>query len=148
MEAHAPPPGAILCEPAALERVRGRWSNREGDFRPIATALDPATVGVLRRNAALLGVTRVLIHGDPSAGPVRELLRQLPRLGLQAALAQDSNTGTAAGADLDALWLYFPEEWAELDWSGQTHPRAMAAHFGWAAGPLAGVAREQGWVAR
>ena len=114
--------------------------------------LDPAaanaTIGVLRRNAALLGVSRVTIFGNSTDGAVRELLRQLPRLGLQAALAQDSSTGTVAGAPRDTLWLYFPEEWAALDWSSRMEPHAVVAHLGWAAGPLAGVAREQGWVGR
>jgi hypothetical protein len=148
IDAETPPPGPILCEVAVLEIARQRWGGREGDLRPIATTLDSATIGVLRRNAALLGVSRVVIHGNEADGAVRELLRQLPRLGLQAALAQDFATGTDAGAASDALWLYFPDAWAALDWSTRMQPHAVVAHFSWAAGPLAGVAREQGWVGR
>jgi hypothetical protein len=147
-DADAPPPGPILCEVGVTERARQRWSEREGDLRPIATALDPATIGVLRRNAALLGLTRVTIHGNASDGALRELLRQLPRLGLQAALEQGPAAGTLPGAVGEALMLYFPEEWASLDWSARMQPHAVVAHFTWAAGPLAGVAREQGWVGR
>jgi DNA-binding transcriptional regulator YhcF (GntR family) len=148
LEANAPPPGPMLCtgpvHPAALDR----WPDREGDLRSLATVLDQATLGVLRRNAALLAVSRVIIHGDSTDPAVRELQRQLPRLGLQTALAQESGAGTEPEAKPDALMLYFPDAWAALDWGTRMQPHAVAAELGWAAGPLAGVAREQGWVGR
>jgi hypothetical protein len=116
-------------------------------LRPIATTLEQATLGVLRRNAALLGVPRVLIHGSATDSGVRELLRQLPRIGLQAAVAPDDQPIGPEAAE-DALSLYFSSAWAGLGWEERMHPHALAAVTEWSAGPLAGVARELDWLVR
>jgi DNA-binding transcriptional regulator YhcF (GntR family) len=83
-------------------------------------------------------------------GDLRSLATVLDQatLGLQTALAQESGAGTEPEAKPDALMLYFPDAWAALDWGTRMQPHAVAAELGWAAGPLAGVAREQGWVGR
>lgn len=148
LTAEAPPPGPILCTNGLTDEAHERWPGREGDLRPIPTTLSQATLGVLRRNAALLGVRRVVIHADAADVAARELTRQLPRLGLQATLGQDSQAGAEPETSIDALVLHFPGAWQRLDWATRAHPCSVLAALEWAAGPLAGVAREQGWVAR
>lgn len=139
----APPPGPILT----LEgRAQERWPGREGDIQRIEPVLDPATVTVVRRNARLLELGEVAIvalEADP-ATTVADLLRQLPRLGLGA--RRFDLTATEAASE--HLRVYFPAAWQRLEWEARMHPKAMAAEFDWAPGPLARLATRQGWEAR
>ena len=148
LTASAPPPGRIVSTAATSGAATSQWPTREGDLRSLATTLPQSTIAVLRRNAALLGVKRVRISGSQGEDGARDLLRQLPRLGLQVELAPDDQLGTEAEATSDALVLYFPGAWSALDWGRRMHPSAVLVEPEWAAGPLAGVAREQGWVQR
>lgn len=143
----APPPGVILCVAPTQVAARLAWPDREGDLRELPVVLAPTTLAVLRRNATLLGVSRIAIvaaNEDPAA---LELSRQLPRLGLATVRLGETLAGGTLEEVNEALVLYFPADWQRLDWAARMHPRALAAELRWAAGPLAGVAREQGWTA-
>jgi hypothetical protein len=145
--AAAPPPGIILCFGSIAARVGGQWPDREGDIRALSGTLAQATIVVLRRNAALLNVKSVLLVGGGDEAVAADLLRQLPRLGLAVTRGEEGSPGSALDLAADALVLYFPAAWQHLDWASRMHPRAVMAELSWAAGPLAGVAREQEWVA-
>ncbi len=141
--ASPPPPGPIIALGAQGSLP---WPSREADTTVIEPVLDPATVAVARRNAKALGLDRVAVlatAGD-RAGALDDLLRQLPRLGLRAVLADPAGLGAVLDEG-SALALVFPGAWATLAWEERQHPRVMAVEQDWAPGPLARLATRLGW---
>lgn len=141
-----PPPGAILM--LSARNAETEWPGREGDITHIEPVLDPVTVAVARRNARIVGSDEVVLVTDPddAVEPVRDLLRQLPRVGLRARRERSpAPIDDTAGS---VLWLHLPVAWERLDWETRCRPQVLPVEFDWAPGPLAGVARRSGWEAR
>ena len=108
---------------------------------------DAQLVPLIQQAAQLLGTNRVALLGEPSDGVLRDLTRQLPRIGLAV-------TGPAgAPTDLSALpsghlLVITPSAWERLPLFHRWHPAVLPLPLGPARGAIGALAREQGWVVR
>jgi hypothetical protein len=139
--ASAPPPGLIL---ATTDRPLERSPDRESDLRVVPLALNPGTTSQVLRVARRLGLSGVTIVSQSQSAPIAELRRQLPRLGLVTGGTEQ----VPDQSDGSGLLLVEPALWDRLDWARRTDPLLMPIEYTWAAGPLARVAREWGWLPR
>jgi hypothetical protein len=110
----------------------------------VPLALNPGTTSQVLRVARRLGLSGVTIVSQSQSAPIAELRRQLPRLGLVTGGTEQ----VPDQSDGSGLLLVEPALWDRLDWARRTDPLLMPIEYTWAAGPLARVAREWGWLPR
>jgi len=147
LEADAPPPGLILSLPAqpGAPSPAERWEAREADCRVLPAAPSPQLLAELQRHCALLGARSVVLVGPPDDPDLGQLARQLPRVGLVARRAAEPPT---APGTLDQVYLVESARWDRLAPADRHHPAVLPLVREFGAGPLSGVAREQGWQLR
>jgi len=143
----APPPGIILSlpPPPGTPSPAERWSAREADCRVLAAAPSPQLLSLLQRHCALLGAREVVLVGPLDDDDLGQLARQLPRVGLAARRTAEPPAALAA---LEPVHLMVAALWDGLAAPERHHPAVLPLEREFGAGPLSGVAREQGWPLR
>jgi hypothetical protein len=136
-----PPPGTILIADGPAP-----WIGREADTHVVGVVLDRNALNQVRRATEVLGTKRVLVIGDPSV-TAGEILRQLPRVGIQSS-TWDGPDFPPEGHRDGLLVLVLPGGSAGIPDDARTDPRVLILEPELAPGPLARVAAAAGWLPR
>jgi hypothetical protein len=104
--------------------------------------MESSTLSTISRLAKEYACNAVLLVGDPDQAAFRDLLAQLPRVGL--ATEHSLDLSDEAGGD-SHLTVVDPEIWAGLSWEERQQPRMVPLQLRFAPGSLARAARALRW---
>lgn len=142
LDSGPPPAGPILASRVNCGAFAARFPDREGDLHPMDLDLDSVTLSAIGRLAKESSCSAVLLVGDPETTALRDLAKQLPRVGLtthrEAEMPSD-------GPEVGSLAVVTGEVWDRMSWEDQRQPRLVPLQSSFTSGSLARVARALNW---